>query len=419
MKLVMFAAPYRVDEHLSGVGLRLWELAQVLAAERITVTIAAAPRARGASALSWPGVHIVDFTEDTWPLLVEDCEAVLTTDLPDPRVLLAAHDAGRLIVTENAVPYEHLDYTSLRADADPQARYGDILDAFRVQTLLSDHFLARSEPERAGLLAALATAGRLTVAHHALSPTLDHLISLLPIGFNRFSAAHAADAAVSALPVDLLWNGGIWDYLDPIAALTALAALRDDGVLLSMRFLYPAVSDIPAAGHLPEQVHALGLDGQVDIAGEALPYTARDGHVKPARVIVCLGKDGIENHTCHRLRLRDALLYRLPVLIDSHGASGMWAKAHGIGAAIDPADTTALAVAMRSLAHDTATRRIHTEAITACRDRLSYEANTEGLLRFLDTGRRAPDSGNRWQTTALSELLSTHPGLREPPQPLL
>lgn len=418
MRLVLFAAPYRVDEYLGGIGLRVWELAQVLAAEGITVTIAAAPPS-GAAGLSWPGVGVVACAEETWPALIEDCDAVFTTDLPDPRVLLAAHRAERLIITENAVPYEHLHYARLRAAPDPEACYREILDVFGLQVLLTDHFIVRSEPERVGLLAALAASGRLTCAHHAISATLSHLISTLPVGFNRFSDDRAAAARAVVPPVDFLWNGGIWDYLDPAAALDGLARLRADGFRPTLRFLYPPPPDIPAAAQLTVRARELDLADQVQIGDAAVPHSVRDGYVKAARVILCLGKDGIENQTCHRLRLRDALLYGIPVLIDDRGASGTWVQATGIGRAVNPADTPALAEAMHALAADGPVRRAFIDAIDARRGRWTYESNLTGLLHFLDAGRRAPDAGSPWQTRTLDDLVSARPFLIQPPRRLL
>ncbi len=78
--------------------------------------------------------------------------------------------------------------------------------------------------------------------------------------------------------------------------------------------------------------------------------TTSDGLLKATRAIVCTGRHYAETWNCHRSRLRDAFLYQLPVVIDHRGASADLVTGHRIGTATDPADTAALARALRAAA---------------------------------------------------------------------
>ena len=414
MKITIFSGPYPVDEHMGGVGLRLWELAQCLADGGDHVTIVT-PRP---SSLAWPGVTCVTF-DSGWRRHVDDADAIVTSDQPDTSVMLHAYRRGVLSVVENAPPIEHLHYAHLRASADPQTVYDDLADRYRLQLWLADHLLVRSEPERAATLGALVATGRLTWQHHRHDPTLSHLISLLPIGFNAAADAHAhaATCAPDAAGTDLVWNGGVWEYCEPSPMWPALALLRDQGHPVTMRLLYPP-ADLTIRATITRAIGQHGLADLVSIPDAAVPHHQRDACLLAARAIVCTGRPGPETQTCHRLRLRDAWLYRLPVVIDHYGASGDLVTRHRIGAAVDPADSAALARALLAAVQDGPTRSGYLAALEAARPAFTFEANLHGLRRVLATGRHAPDVGTPSHQRVVDELLARRPELATTPTPI-
>ena len=212
MHVAFVVPPYTVSSNMSGVGLRVWELAQVLST-CMPVTVVA----KEVSDLQCPNVRFVSADETSWRRVVDDCSAAIFYDMPDTRIMLMAHRAGKLVISENTVPIEHLDYHAMRHGKDPDDNYQDLIARYKLQLLLSDHFLARSSVARSTLIAGLCQAGRLRYGHFELSRSLDHLISCLPVGFNRRSLAHAEAAPISLPSVEFVWSGGIWDYYDPVA----------------------------------------------------------------------------------------------------------------------------------------------------------------------------------------------------------
>jgi len=412
VRITVFCGPYPVDEHLGGTGLRMWELAQALAGDGADVTLVVARP----STFTWPGITIVTFTEDAWPELIASVDAVITTDLPDTRLLLHAYHCGVLTIVENAPPIEHLHYSELRTAADPQALYDEFADRYRLQLLVADHLLVRSAPERASTLGALVAAGRLGWLHHRESPAMRHLITLLPVGYSRAAGARA-DAAVPGDPVDLVWNGGIWDYCEPSPLWPALAMLRHENRPLTLRLLYPPPPH--ARDAITTAIRQHGIEGLVDVPVASVPHHDRDGLLLAARAIVCTGKDGAETQTCHRLRLRDAFLYRLPAVIDHYGASADLVAQHRIGAVADPHDPWSLAAALASAARDGTARDGFLAALETVRDRFTIEASMGGLRDFLAAGRHAPDVGTRRHKEALADLLNRRPLLADAPTHLI
>ena len=415
MRLTIFTGAYPVGQDIGGIGLRYWELAQALAGTGVHTTLVCPP----GSDPSWTraGVAIETFGEDTWRDRVDASAAVMTGAEPDPRVILHAHRAGKLLIAEAGVPVEHLDYDLLRGAEDPARVYAEVLATYQLQVLTADHMVTRAEIERAGVYATLACLGRLSPLQHARSRTLDHLVSLLPIGFGQAADLAARAAPVTAEPVDFTWSGGIWDFYDTGAVTAALTLLREEGVRPRVRFLYapPAHQLVDEAGRLEAAVRREGLQDQVQRYPGPLDHTARDGVLKASRALVCLGRPGVENEICVRLRMRDALLYRTPVVVDRHGASGDWVRAQGIGLAVDTRDPRQVADALTALARDTAAYTGCLHALERIRPNHFFEANIGPLLRVLEAGERAPDAGCSAQSAAVERLLADFPALNDAP----
>lgn len=405
-RIAIFSGPYPVDDGLGGIGLRLWEIAQILGDAGHGVTIVA-PRE---SEFAHPGVRVSVFANGSWRKVVDASDVVVTTDLPDTRVLLHAHHTGTRLVAENAPPIEHLHYARLREPGHGQALYRDLVARWRLQLLLADHLLVRSEAERAATLGALVTIGRMAGLHHHCDPARRQFLSLLPIGFTRHAARAAEAATPVGPPVDLLWNGGVWDYCEPGPVLGAMAAAKASGHPLTLRLMYPFAAD--ATERLRRQVRTLGLGEQVLWPTDPPLHRRRDNLMKTARVIVITGGRTAETATCHRLRLRDSGLYHLPVVVDHHGATADVVAALGIGAVVDPTDPRAMATALVDAVRASPTRAGYLAALHQHRGRFQLEAHVGGLLAFLDAGRRAADIGSAEHTNAVEELIRSHPDLQ-------
>ncbi|MGW3185002.1 hypothetical protein ACWDD9_37585 [Kitasatospora sp. NPDC001119] len=394
--VLIHSGPYPVDDELGGIGIRLWETAQVLADAGHRITIAV-PRPSG---FTHPGVTV---TTRPWEELLAGHRVLVTTDLLDTRLLLAAHAAGLLLVAENAPPIEHLHYDAL-AGPDGQDLYADTVARWRLQLMLADHLLVRSEAERASTLGALVATGRLSAAHHRAGPALNHLLSLVPIGHNRHSA-QAAAATPAGPPVDVVWSGGAWEYCHPSPLLPALDHARGLGRELTLRLLYEPGPAFRA------QVHAMDLDGLVQLPNGPLGHHGRDRMLNGARCLAITGAHTAESQTCHRLRLRDAALYRLPVVADPHGATGEVVAALGIGPVADPADPKALALALLAATDDGPARTGHLAALDLAAPRFDLERHLRPLLRLIAEARPAPDRNDPAHHAAVARLLADTPAL--------
>jgi hypothetical protein len=130
---------------------------------------------------------------------------------------------------------------------------------------------------------------------------------------------------------------------------------------------------------------------------------------------VCLAKPGIENATCVRLRLRDTLLYRLPLVVDRFGATATEVQALGIGLVVDPANSLEVAQALEAVAGDARLRSELVGRIEEIRARYLLDKYVAPLVQMVRDQEYAPDRGSAGQEQRLAELLERHPNLEKPP----
>nr|ACQ63625.1 glycosyltransferase [Streptomyces sp. MK730-62F2] len=311
---------HRVDwTSLGGIGLRARELAAEISrvADVCVFSPGSRPEALGA------GVRLVT-NETGWADELRRSDLVYSFDSPSPERLSAVADSGRPLIVENAPPLEHALYPSLLRNADRENLYRRTVEAYRTQLANGAFFTARSAVERATLAANLCATGRVTVEAMQPSGTLDALISTIPIGFSESAATRARrelDRTAPGQTFRVAWSGGLWTYLDPVFALDAVRIARSRGVPAELEFLY-------GAGNADNAAVRSGLLDAIENRGCGDFVTLRPTPLSPAQyfqvlagtsALICIGRRGIENETCVRLRARDSRLFGLPTVLDRHG----------------------------------------------------------------------------------------------------
>lgn len=380
--LVLDAGSYSLDqESIGGIGLRVAELAAALAHHFSVFVYSPATGARepvdvGAAEL------VTD--EHDWRGLLADAQAVFFFDMPDAARIEDARDAGVVIVSENTPPIEQLEYPRLRRDGIFDTRaYQHLVDTYRKQLTCSDLFIARSDVERTTLIANLCAYGLLSVEDLARSRQLDHRITTVPIGYSTTTAAPAAPrptAAPAAGPREVLWTGGLWAFMNPVAAVRAVAVARAAGVEITLRFLHAAPHPDTAAARaeISDVAAGLGITDHVVLHADPMRHDDRDHYLRHAAGLICLARPGIENRTCVRLRVRDSRLHGLPLLVDPFGATATELGADGLAVAVDPDDIGAIADHLAGLVCERAPR-------SAAARQWAYEHTLAPLITNLTT----------------------------------
>ncbi|MBD7913053.1 hypothetical protein [Clostridium cibarium] len=408
----IFTSSYSVGSYMGGIGVRIWEISQVLS-KYFKVSIITQQK----SNFKWPNITFKIFDEKNWKSQVKESDVIFCVDIPDTRILLYAHELKKLIVTENAIPIEHLEYDSIKNSINKDKHYYDLIMRFKLQILVTDHFITRSKVEEQTLITAMAMMGRINYINYLENENLRNLISYVPIGFNKLSDVHQENSPFIDETIEYVWNGGIWDYLDANMALTAIEMCRSQKVDLKMKFMYhpPTNQNIQEYKLILRNINEKKLNSNVKFINENLQHYERDKYLKSSRAIVCLGKDTIENYTCVRLRVRDVFLYKKPIVIDNFGATASFVKTHQIGLVVS--NEKELAEALVSLKRDDCLYKQLVNNIEAIRNDYCIENNILGLVDFLNRGEKAKDICNSLEKhdLLLTNLIDSYSSLKEPP----
>nr|BAJ05890.1 putative glycosyltransferase [Streptomyces sp. SANK 60405] len=311
---------HRVDwTSLGGIGLRARELAAEIS--RVADVVVFSPHSRPEELGA--GIRLVTREAD-WADELRRSDLVYSFDSPSPERLAAVVDSGTPVIVENAPPLEHALYPSLVRDANREDAYRHTVEAYRTQLAAGTFFTCRSAVERATLVANLCVSGRVTVEAMQPSGTLDGLISTIPIGFSP-SAATAARRElrrrVREKTFRVAWSGGLWTYLDPVFALDAARIARSRGVPVELEFLYGSEHADNAAvlSELLDAVEKRRCGDFVTLRRTPLGRAEYFRVLARTSALVCIGRRGVENDTCVRLRARDSRLFGLPTVLDRHG----------------------------------------------------------------------------------------------------
>ncbi|MBF6102298.1 hypothetical protein IU510_30220 [Nocardia cyriacigeorgica] len=342
MTLLLDLGDYSVAQTvIGGIGLRAAELAAALSAHFPVYLYS--PATGSDEPVDVGAAELVTDPAD-WPGLLTDAAAVFFFDMPDLERMKQAATAGALIVSENTVPIEQLDYPRLRHNGVFDTRsYQQLVATYRYQLTHSQLFIARSSIERTTLIGNLAAYGLLSPTDLDRCRRLSHRITTIPLGYSSH-AAHAARRALWHRRAEVVWTGGLWPFTDPCAAVRAVAAARADGTALTLRFLHatPHPDTTATLAAVADLAHDLGIADQIVAHTDPIRHDDRDRHLRDATALICLTRPGIENETCVRLRIRDSRLHAVPLIVDPFGATATELAADGLAAIFDPADPAAI-----------------------------------------------------------------------------
>jgi glycosyltransferase involved in cell wall biosynthesis len=331
------------------------------------------------------------------------------------------------LVVDAYTPFHLEQLEQARALGEPRRRavVRDCVRSLNRQLARADLVLAASGRQRDLWIGHLAALGRVNPVTYDDDPTLARLVAVVPFGVPDGTPARAprpvlrgALPGVEAGDLVLLWAGGIYDWLDPVTLVRAVAKLAGPFPRLRLVFLGTAHPGAGRPGRRAEgEARAaaadLGLTGRHVVFRDGwLPYDRRGEFLAEADIGVTTHLEHVETEFSFRTRVLDYLWAGLPVVITAGGALADAVAAAGAGAAVPPADEDALAAALGELLGD-ADRRARCAAASArLAEQYRWPVAAAPLLGFARAPYRAPDlvlpAGER-------ALLGLWSGERRPP----
>lgn len=398
MSRVLLVSPDRVAPEMAGAGIRYVELANALA--RVHDVRIAAP-AGSAPVDGAPDVAIYDPRRPTsLRNLLEPGQVVIAPPLA-PRLVAGVSRAGRAWIVDlyNPEPFEGLEHQKERHRLERRVRDVTRIDRIGFAARTGTAFVCASERQRDMWLGFLAASRRLDSDHYARDPELRTLIDVVPSGLPDRPPAHAAEPLVRGpvLAEDayiLVWNGGLWDWLDPLTVLRALALLRADDRRWALVFTGTARpshrAEMAMTGRALALARELGLEesGAVHFRPGWTPYDERGALLLECDIGVCAHALTLETRFAFRTRILDFLWTGTPILYTEGDEWSDRIRASGLGEVVPPGDPRALADG--ALRIRDRGRAAYADALRAAAAEHTWSRASEPLLRLIEAVRTNP-----------------------------
>lgn len=354
-----------------------------------------------------PGCRVVALGSDFARQLLRSAPFVFGQGL-NLRVSDLARVAGTLIVDL----YDPLSFELLESARHESVDAWVLAKLATLQAFLlrrGDFFVCASERQRAYWLGQLSAHGRPTPEEYRTDPSLRSLLDLVPFGIPDEAPIQSGPGprqlfdGIGDDDFLILWNGGLWNWLDPGTAIRAVEALEHSipGVRLVFMGLShpnPAVPVSAVASSARQMARDRGLlDRTVFFWNEWVPYHQRADFLLDADAIVALHRDTPEATLSFRTRLLDALWVGCPIVCSRGDFFSDLVESRQVGVTAVAEDVESVRDALASVYRDH--RPADRAAIRAVGDELSWRLAVKPLRRLLQApterrraGRRLRDS---------------------------
>lgn len=348
----------RLDGQVAGTSIRALELARAL---RDSADVALA--AIGTPPPEVDGIPVSGYhPQDPGALrgALRGADAVLA--LPQwPAVMRALLRADAQLIFDLYVP-EALE--TIGGFPGDRRRVRSTLTEFATDRLVDalrsgDRFVCASEKQRDLWLGVMLAERLIDVERHDADPSLRSLIDVVPFGVSstpaRAGGGGGARARFAGIGPDdelILWNGGVWPWLDAATAVRAVGALaqRRPGVRLAFMgaaHQVPAQRATEAARAVAQELGL--LDRVVFFNDEWIAYDRRADWLLEADCALSTHEDHLETRFAFRTRLLDCFWARLPIVCtDGDDLAGLVDR-EGAGAVAPAGDVTAVAAALEQV----------------------------------------------------------------------
>ena len=388
-----------IGERMAGPGIRYWEIARTLAAERPVRLIEPQP----IDLVPPPNMSCGSFVwGESASLAAETAQAevlLINSYLLDVHPELTASPQPLIIDLYDPTLLENLEQGAASLAQRSERNRRDV--ALLARALAAgDLFLCATERQRDLYLGALMLSGRITPAAVADDPLLRRLIAVLPFGLPALPPVRQAPLVRGVIagigPDDPLavWGGGLWDWLDPQTVVRAMPQVIERVPQARLLFLagrHPGLNVIPAAARESRQLaEELGLlDRHIFFYEEWLPYERRADVLLDADVLVSLHRAHLETaYAAVRSRFLDHLWAGRASLVSDGDAAAALVRESGAGRVvpIDAIDATAAALA--ELLADHEARAAAAAAAKILGERFRWPTIVAPLREFLAAPRK-------------------------------
>ena len=381
---------------MAGPGIRYLELARRLAAAHELVL--AAPT--GSEDVGAPRFAVYDPDRPaTLERLLARRQVVLAPPLA-PRLMAAVPRAERRWIVDvyNPEPFEGLEFQKGRSRLERRVRDVARVDRIGFAARAGTSFVCASERQRDMWLGYLAASRRLDSDRYRTDPELRTLIDVVAFGLPEDPPQAGGERYLRGpvFPEDariMVWNGGLWDWLDPLTVIHAVAALREEDRRWCLAFLGTVRPSSGADMEMGER--AVALAAELGLAGDAVHFRAGWTAYRqrgPLLLECDLGVSAhgrtLETRFAYRSRMLDFVWAGLPIVTVEGDEWADRVAAGGLGEVVPPGDVPAFVAAARRVADQG--RPAFAEPLRRAAAGQTWNAVVCPLLRLIDSVQSEP-----------------------------
>jgi len=420
---VLLLSPAPIDAKMTGPGIRYWEFARAIS--RVAPVTLVIPNDTSLTATDWTiySHKSGDGEQALLDLVTQHQVVVLQGFALVAHATLARHivEQNKYLVVDLYGPIGLEGLEARAGDLSERAVIANIWDwaALNEQVKLADFCICGCERQRDFLLGMLGANYRLNPHTYAGDHAARRLIDVVPFGLpaeppiHRHPVLKGVHPQVGPNDRVILWLGGIWNWLDPLSVLRALADVATERQDVKLFFLsgQRAYSRVSAA--MTEKAidlsRSLGLLDRHVFFIDWVPYEERVNYLLEADIGICFHSDVLETRFAFRTRILDYIWARLPTIAGSGETMGDLVQARGLGYAVAPGDVAGLAAAMRSLLNEPDPRGSRRRAFIQAAHELNWDRCTAPLQAYCQAPWRASDklvsAYDQWSATTLERSL--------------
>lgn len=391
-----------VGPSMAGAGIRAFELASALASIG-EVTLAAPGRSSAPG-----GLHLISFDPNTPNALRSEIDRadVVVTQPQWPPVTRWLERSGARLVFDLYAPevLESLASWKERPAIVRKAVNALIIDRLAWALRAGDHFLCAGERQRDLWRGCMLGEGLATDADG------QEPFSIVPFGLSegpplRTDRPGPRSQFPSIGPSDplVLWNGGLWGWLDPLTVIRAMALVAERVPRARLVFMGKATHH--QAQRATKEARDLAtsldlLDRTIFFNDVWVPYVDRANWLLDADCAVSAHHDHLETRFAFRTRLLDCFWSGLPVVCTEGDDLADRVARDGLGETVAPGDVDGMAAALERVLRRG--RASFEPALARVAADYAWPVVTEPLVRYVT----APPPSRRLQVSPMP----TRPG---------
>lgn len=394
----------KIGKKMAGPGIRAWEMAQALSITLDVILATPFPSARDGKFRIAQYHSEKDFAD--LATLIDAADVVLAMG-PVINQIPQLQSLGKPLIVDLYDPFELEKLARLdNENADETQQFtSDItsIQTLNTQNLAGDFFICANERQRDFWLGTLLASGRVNAVTYAQDATMRRLIDVVPFGIPAdppqskavLKGIHPHIAKEDKL---LLWNGGLWQWFDPILLLNALAEIikHHSNVKLyfaaGVHFDPQIVPEMPITQKTIAYAEKLGLLNTHVFFGDWIPYDERGAYLLEADAVVSIHRPGIETHFSSRTRIYDCIWAGVPVITTGGDPISDMVMQHSLGQVVSPDDVSALIEAIEAILFEPDKRSHIQQYARQLHPKLYWSEAVKPIVQFVKHAQFSPDA---------------------------